>query len=276
MDHGLDTALREALAAFAARRVAPLAETHAAVLWRVTAMDRPAVLKLYKRGHPGNEAAGAALMRAWEGSGAMVRVLHANPAAQLLEVLEGPRLGDLARGGQPEAADRHLAEAGFRLHRAPPALPLPGLVPLQDWLAPLLEAGADADRGRAIALAYRLLASAPAPRPLHGDLHHDNVILTARGPVAYDAKGLLGDPAFELANALRHPSGLPEITRDPAQLRARSARFARALDVPQDRLLGWAAVKCAHSIVLRAAPGTDPETELLAMMLDTADAAQAQ
>lgn len=267
-------ALEAALARHDAADPTPLATTPAARLYRVTSRHGPAILKLYPRGHAGNEAPAAALMAAW--GPPMVRI-HAHAADSLLmEPLDGPSLGELSRKGQDHSANALLAATARALHASHPAA-TPSLTPLASYLAPLFDTGFDRDCPNALrddittaqSLARSLLDNSPQPVPLHGDLHHDNVILTPNGPRAFDAKGLLGDPAFELANALRNPKGLPKLLRTPRRLATARAEFAKALDVPEPRLAAWAAVKCAHSIALRARGPvtTDPEADLLALLL---------
>ena len=122
---------------------------------------------------------------------------------------------------------------------------------------------------RAQDFARQLLATETAPIPLHGDLHHDNVRLTDRGYCAFDAKGLVGERCFELANAFRHPRGLPEHVRDPARLRFLRDSWADVLGLDARRLMGWAVAKTALSIVWRSsdALSDDPELDLLDAMI---------
>ena len=120
-------------------------------------------------------------------------------------------------------------------------------------------------------LARDLLNTQPAQRPLHGDLHHDNVKRGTAGFTAFDAKGLMGDPSFELANAFRNPKGFDE-TATPARIEACARQWAGDLNVPRPRLLAWAAAKCGWSIALRAKGRfeADPETVLLHALLHAA------
>jgi len=125
----------------------------------------------------------------------------------------------------------------------------------------------------AFALAQDLLSNQDKMVPLHGDLHHDNVILTGDGPVVIDAKVYLGDPAFELANALRHPKGMPSLVRQPRQIDRSLTAYADAMQVSRKRLARWAAAKCALSIFWRSdgVIGSDHEADLLNLFLRIAD-----
>ncbi|SPJ30999.1 aminoglycoside phosphotransferase family protein [Falsiruegeria mediterranea] len=271
--------LNQALSRLALHDPNPLAETAGATLWRVRQTDGThAVLKLHKRADRGNEAAGSALLQAWADRGA-VRILAEDGAAIVMEWLEGPSLADVAITDDPRRAVVMLAEVAQRLHEMPvlPALDLPELPTV---LAPVLDvhcAQGCPDPLReslkeASALARHLLNTATDLRPLHGDLHHSNVIVTHAGPRVLDAKGYHGDIGYELANAFRHPGALPQLLRDPDWITWCRDIFANALDVPEQRLAQWAAVKCALSIVWRTGGpvSDDPEADLLSGLLASA------
>jgi len=49
-------------------------------------------------------------------------------------------------------------------------------------------------------------------RPLHGDLHFENIVSSPRGWLAIDPHGYLGNRAFEYANYFYNPRLQPEIT----------------------------------------------------------------
>ncbi len=256
-----------------------VADTGAARVWKVRQADgSDAALKLYRRADRGNEAPGTRLLSLWQARGA-VGILKEAERAVLMEWLDGPTLGELARNGQPETALTLLASVARQLHSEPKGH-VEGLKPLDAVFAPLFTCTfADGcpdsltrDMTCATDLARTLLAT-PHPRvPLHGDLHPDNVILTGTGPRVIDAKGYLGDPAFELANAMRHPKGLPEQVRQPAMIETCLTLYARALDQPRNRFAKWAAAKCALSIFWRAngPVAGDSEADLLRLFLDAA------
>ena len=78
-------------------------------------------------------------------------------------------------------------------------------------------------------------------RPLHGDLHHDNIKASDRGYLAFDAKGVLGERTFELANAFQNPLGSEAIARQPETIQRRAELWSAGLNVSKPRLLSWAA-----------------------------------
>ncbi len=260
--------------------VRPVAETGAARVWKVRdASGADVALKLYRRENRGNEACGADLLCAWQDRGA-VTILRETETAILMEWLEGPTLGDIARQGAVTEALNALAETATRLHASPQPT-LQGLRPLADVMTPLFQCKFDPkcptpltqDMTRAIVLAKHLLETQPTPQPLHGDLHPDNVILTNSGPRVFDAKGYLGDPAFELANAIRHPKGMPDLVRQPKQIERCLTLYANNLGVLRKRLAQWAAAKSALSIFWRSngLVTRDEEADLLHVLLKAAD-----
>ena len=258
----------------------PVAQTGHAAVWKVeTTKGAPAALKIYRRTDRGNEAPGANLLHIWNDRGG-VALLQEDESAILMEWLDGPSLGDLARSGDLDKAVAMLAETARALHNEPTGF-VSGLAPLDKVIAPLFEvrfapncpAALRQDIKRAQMLARQLLATQPALVPLHGDLHHDNVIVTSAGLRVIDAKGYLGDPGFELANALRNPRGMHEEMRHPAQITKCLTLYSQAMNVPRQRLAQWSAAKCALSIVWRS-DGTiaqDTEADLLHMFLAEAD-----
>lgn len=260
--------------------ISSVAETGLAQVWKVRHPDGvTAALKLYRRADRGNEAPGTTLLKAWHDRGAVI-ILKETRTAVLMEWLEGPTLGDIARRGKVDQALEGLAQTAARLH-APPIPQMAGLRPLRDVFKPLYglrvdkscPAGLARDMNRATVLAQNLLDTPGTAVPLHGDLHPDNVILTRSGPRVMDAKGYLGDPAFELANAIRHPKGMPDLVRQPEHMERCLSLYAVALGVQRKRLAQWAAAKCALSIFWRAdGPITgDKEADLLGLLLSVSD-----
>lgn len=252
-----------------------LTETAIASLWLV---DGQQVLKLYHGATMESEATGVDLLASWPQTA--VSILATTQNAVLMEHLKGGSLGDLFRAGQVDQADDTLADLASQAHAT--ALPVTNaLPPLDIWFSALFAVQFSPDCApqlraameRAATLAQELLSQSRASwRPLHGDLHHDNVLLGAHGYRCIDAKGVFGAPGYELANAFRNPKGAGEVLRDPEFQRRRIARFAHAMDVPPEEQAGWAAAKCALSIAWRA-KGTlsqDPEAALLLLLLDLA------
>ncbi|MBT0956266.1 phosphotransferase [Alphaproteobacteria bacterium KMM 3653] len=243
----------EILDAFDLARPRFVMRTGLASIWRVDMGGEAGALKLYHTGRLGNEAAGLRYMRATADRGS-VPVLAARGDALVTRWLPGPSLGDLVRGGQDRVAASALLVAARRLHSV--ELPAAGYPLLSDWFKALfaLRFGAGIAPGplalmeRSQALAYELLSHPRGASVLHGDLHHDNIRLGARTYQPFDAKGVVGERGYELANAFRNPSGAGALLRDPMRALRLAEHWGAGLGEEPQRLLDWAAVKAALSI----------------------------
>jgi hypothetical protein len=92
-------------------------------------------------------------------------------------------------------------------------------------------------------LVDRLLSTSPEPVFLHGDLHHENVLLHGSEWKIIDAKGLYGDPAYEPIAFLRNPiSELATVENLNGLIQDRIGTFARELDLDPWRIWAWACV----------------------------------
>ena len=205
------------------------------------------------------EIAGGALMAWWGGDGA-ARVLARDGEALLLErAMGGGSLADMAGNGRDDEACRILCAAGARLH-APRARPTPeSLVPLEPWFRQLWPT-AETQGGVLVKSAAVARALLDAPREvgvLHGDLHHGNVLdFGARGWLAIDPKGLLGDRGYDHANMICNPD--VETATAPGALARRVAVIAAAADLEPRRVLSWVLAYCGLSAAWTLGDGDDP------------------
>jgi streptomycin 6-kinase len=231
--------------------LAPLATTPRADLWTARMPGHGTVVLKLLTPEGADEIVGARLLLWLDGAGA-ARLIAMHGSAMVIEHLPGPPLSDLVRQGQDLAAARELARVACAIATRPGHRPS-ALEPLDRHLRRLRDATApwpDALRpsvARARELFRVLMATAPAQRPLHGDLHHDNILAAPRGWLAIDPKGLLGDPAFDLANSFRNPFDRQDLARDPARARRVAAVHESVTGLPAARLLGWAAVLAVTS-----------------------------
>jgi streptomycin 6-kinase len=120
----------------------------------------------------------------------------------------------------------------------------------------------EAALARAEALGRDLLASAPAESMLlHGDLHHDNIVLAQRMPwLVIDPKGVTGDPCFEVGAFLTNPYER-FMAWDPREWPARMARridiLTELLGFPRERITAWAVTQATLSAVWGVEDGED-------------------
>lgn len=82
------------------------------------------------------------------------------------------------------------------------------------------------------------LAKTPQPHYLlHGDLHHDNILIDALGNgIAIDPKGVVGEQAYEVGAFMCNPAELCEQPDVPALLARRLDQFSRLLNIDRQRL----------------------------------------
>ena len=198
-----------------------------------------------------------------------------NGAVQLID-----RIGDaclLADGGT-QTLREHLKVYGDEtatavvlrvldgLH-APSDRPAPAtLVPLERHFRSLFELAKTAwspEIGDLSAWAARealeLVANQHAVRPLHGDLHHDNIIHNAFGEWrAIDPQGLYGDPVYDVANIYGNPLGEGELILDRKRIIRLTETFASHFDCRPSKVLRFAAV---HAVLSAAWTLEDAATQ---------------
>lgn len=215
--------------------------THAANLLPVISGGRPAMLKI---SHEQDELLGGALLDWWDGQGA-AQVYAREGEALLIERATGScSLADMARSGQDDQASRILCAVADELHRER-TRPLPHLTPLTVWFRELQPA-AETHGGilmRSYQAATDLLADQRQITPLHGDLHHDNVLdFGPRGWLAIDPKHIIGERVFDFANIFTNPD-LSDPSRPVATLPGVFARRLRVVSesarLEPERLLKW-------------------------------------
>lgn len=218
----------------------PLITTHSSWVLPVRQGSEPAMLKVARIP---DEQAGYRLMAWWDGQGA-AKLLAASEGALLMARALGQRsLASMARSGQDDEACRILCRTAAQLH-APRSGPLPDLHPLERWFQPLFDlAPSHPALAPAAEQARALLADQRDFRPLHGDLHHDNVLdFGERGWLAIDPHGLVGERAFDFANIFTNPD-LDDPTQPvatlPERFEARLTIVSEETGIEASRILEW-------------------------------------
>ena len=200
----------------------------------------------------------AAALMAFSGFG-VVEVLSANNGLLLLEcAVPGVSLKSHFPKNDDEAI--HItANVIKRLHKA--SIPSAHAFPhVKDWLAVLdsdLKIPAQTLQ-KARELRDQLLKTAAADILLHGDLHHDNILQNGNNWVAIDPKGVIAEPAYEVAAFIRNP--IPELLNHadaPNILHNRVTRFAELLELPSQRILDWCFVQAVLAWVWAIEDGCD-------------------
>ncbi|GLQ16288.1 aminoglycoside phosphotransferase family protein [Maritalea porphyrae] len=257
-------------------------ETNIAQIWRVVQSNgEAAALKIYHNESMRDDAFGFAFLKLCDGQ-ASAKVIYVAEKVGLTEWLEGPSLGNMVRAGQDKEASFKLVEVANKLHAVQINVPdrFPDLHSLFGTLHKLQFASDVPKREAQLLscareLSKELLETQQNICALHGDLHHDNIRLGTRGYCAFDARGVVGEKTFELANAFRNPKGAQRIVFDPERIRYLAQIWSERFAVDRRRLLQWAAAKCALSIAWRSKGmfESDGEIELLALLLGAAEQA---
>ncbi len=236
-------------------------------LWPVRLPDGTAAM--LKVSTEKEERNGHRLLRWWDGDGAVRLLAHDHEAVLLERVLPGQSLRAMSVGGDDAQATRILCAVATRLHRPRGPRP-PGLLDLQAWFADLLQPPLPLTPllEQCSSLAQALLADQVQALPLHGDLHHDNVLDGGpRGWLAIDPKRLFGERAFDYTVLFCNPDlcgpGIHVATGETVFER-RLAQVCALAGLERQRLLRWIAASAGLSAVWFLADG-EPATVDLAV-----------
>lgn len=257
----VETALSRAMIRWSLTKSTPVAETATSWIFRVEQNGRNfAALKILKPLAAVEERRGAMLMNWYGGEGAAT-VFDMHGDTIFMEWLDGGPLGDPVRAGKDDEGTIAIATVVANLHR-PRADAPEGLEPLRDRFQILFDTDvrswphtARDLYARASGIALKLFDRPSAQIPLHGDMHHDNVLSSDRGWLAIDPKGLVGDPAYDVANVFINPKGAAHLATDPRRIAVRADILSERLSYPRKRILGWAAAHAALSACWELAAG---------------------
>ncbi len=86
-----------------------------------------------------------------------------------------------------------------------------------------------------------LILSSKDPVLLHGDMHHENILLSGRGYLAIDPKGYIGEREFEIGCFLRNPyPDFPFLRNAKSLTKNRIKLFSNILGLNKERIKLWA------------------------------------
>ncbi|CDH71166.1 Streptomycin 3''-kinase [Pseudomonas aeruginosa MH38] len=232
--------------------------THSSRLLPVRHRGAAAMLKISSAEE---ERFGHVLLNWWDGQGA-ARVLAYDHQALLMERATGGRsLLEMVRRGDDDEATRILCQAIERIH-APRPGPLPELTPLERWFDSLYAAerrygGLYVDCANA---ARYLLETAREQRPLHGDIHHGNVLdFGERGWQVIDPKRLYGERGYDYANLFTNPDA--KTAQAPGRFERQLEIVIAASGLQRRRLLQWILAWTGLSAAWFDEDGSREETE---------------
>lgn len=122
---------------------------------------------------------------------------------------------------------------------------------ITDWLRLLQTYKGDsknqdlwAHQTRASHLTDKLLSTMQRTVLLHGDLHHDNILCHQGKWLAIDPKGVIGEPAYEVAAFIRNP--IPHLYAHPhfeKLIKECILLFSQLLQIPTQRIQEWCYVQ---------------------------------
>jgi len=114
----------------------------------------------------------------------------------------------------------------------------------KDWPIP------DGYLQKARKLRDELLQTSKPDVLLHGDLHHDNILQNGDDWLVIDPKGVIGEPAYEVAAFILNP--IPELLNHadaPNIIHNRVTRFAELLELPSQQIINWCFVQAVLALV---------------------------
>ncbi|MDM8344603.1 aminoglycoside phosphotransferase family protein [Pseudochrobactrum sp. sp1633] len=222
-----------------------LADTNSSHIWKaiITGEEQsPVIVKVLKpAGH--EELRGAYYLRERDGNGAVSLLdLHLDPVMMLLEYAGDYDLKAHLEAGHDADAIRIAGEVIRALH-SPSGQVLPSeLQPLHKHFKSLFDlAGKTADiYAEAADLAASLLNHPHEVIALHGDLHHENIIRSARGWLAIDPHGLCGDAAFDCANLFYNPLDRDDLCLDMKRAADMALYFSQIIHKSAAYILDYA------------------------------------
>ncbi len=192
-------------------------------------------------------------------SGALL-IEHLRPGIPLVELGDDQKATEIAARIMPElwrpfSDPRGIAKLFEHSEKEDPW----GLKTVEDWALGLKRLRQRYNGGtgpfptnlveKAEVLLAELIASTDTQVVLHGDLHHWNILSAQRQPwLTIDPKGVVGDPAFEVAAWMHNPTD--ELHTWPNLGRIQSRRldqFSEILGLDRQRLLGWSLAQCVLS-----------------------------
>jgi streptomycin 6-kinase len=216
------------------------------------------------------EELGNHLMAWWEGQGVPLVLAREGKAVLLERAQDGGSLADLVRDGRDDEATHIICAVVAKLH-LPRSQPIPTLVPLSEWfreLAPVAETYGSI-LSLSAATAFQLLAAPGEIGVLHGDIHHDNILrFGERGWLAIDAKGLIGERAFDYANLFCNPDNAT--ATDPGRF-GRRLELVAGTRLDRNRLLQWILAWSGLSAAWKINDHIPPDTPLRVAELAAAE-----
>lgn len=239
-----------------------IADTRTSLVHRVLRQDGSYAITKQLKPDGMHEMSGVDFLAWRQGQGA-VRVLDRLNTASLLEDAGTLTLKDFRLQHGEEASNEVILDVIGKMHGLS-ANPAPQtLVPLRLHFQSLFYRASGQDKADladaltySAAIADELVLSQENIRPLHGDLHHENIVSgSGREWLAIDPQGLLGDPAYEVANVFGNPDGAFADIINPQRILRLIGLFASAIGCEPEKILRYAIAHAGLSICWSLASG---------------------
>lgn len=249
-------------------------ETQSSFIAFGTRDNQPVVLKVLRR--PGDEWRCGEVLDAFDGKG-IVRVYQHIEGAVLLERLDpGTQLVDIVLNGQDEKATDIVVEVMKNMSH--PRESSKAFATVEDWGKGFERYLASADNQIPISLAEQgqqryseLCSSQKGKRLLHGDLQHYNILFdTARGWLAIDPKGVIGEIEYEIGASLRNPYERPELFASSRTIERRIRRYEEKLKLNSGRAVAWGFAQSVLSAIWSIEDGYAVDARNPALLLANA------
>lgn len=226
-----------------------IVETHTSRIIKVRLDDgTPAIVKALNAIGMQEELRGVHYLDWHDGNGA-IRVLAEKGNLLLLEYAGSRTLLDHLEEHGDDAATAIAVEVMLKLlHGGGKGKPFaPDLRPLREQFVSLfLKADIDRKNGtdsifvETAKLVDHLLDNPVDVQPLHGDIHHENILLGDRGWLVIDPKGLLGDPMYDVANMFYNPLERQDLRANDQRIATMALTFSRTFNRDIRTILNYA------------------------------------
>ncbi|MBB3235093.1 aminoglycoside phosphotransferase family protein [Phyllobacterium endophyticum] len=192
----------------------------------------------------------------WHDGKGCIRLLAQRGNNLLLEYAGARTLLDHLNEHGDDAATQVFVEMFLELSQTKQTgRPAPqDLIPLRTMFSGLFtKAEGDRKRGvrsqfvEAAELADRLLNDQRDVQPLHGDLHHENILYGERGWLVIDPKGLMGDPMYDAANMFYNPLDRDDLRSSESRAFSMAQTFSHAFNRDITTILGFGMVHACLS-----------------------------
>ena len=247
-----------------------LADTPTGMVWKVHQQnDEPAVLKLLKPLGLPQEFDGANYLQ-WRNGNGCAKLLRREHTVFLIEYVSDYTLRDHLIATSDKEATAIICEVITNVHKPVAGGPPKNLPHLREYCEGLFRkakvdraAGSSGLIVKAADLLENLILEQKEIRPLHGDIHHRNIMLSpTRGWLAIDPGSLMADPTFEIANMFFNPDDMEAMVEDLARIQYLAETFSSLLNRPAKTVLHYGFVYACLSASWAEEDGRDPASRL--------------